>query len=56
MLVVNAILTPRMREADPDKEFPTFTSVEDIAAAIRFLCSDAGAKMNGKRLPLHPLR
>ena len=56
VLVVNAILTPRMREESPDKPFPTFTSAEDIADAIAFLCSDAGAKMNGKRLPLHPLR
>jgi NAD(P)-dependent dehydrogenase (short-subunit alcohol dehydrogenase family) len=54
IVVVNAILTPQMREADPDKPYPTFTSAEDIAEAIAFLCSDAGAKMNGKRLALHP--
>ena len=56
VLVVNAILTERMRAESPEKEFRTFTSTEDIAEAIRFVCSDAGAKMNGKRLPLHPLR
>lgn len=54
VLVVNAILTPQMREQNPDKPYRTFTSVEDIAEAIAFMCSDAGAKMNGKRLPLHP--
>ena len=54
IVVVNAILTPAMREQDPDKEFPTFTPVEAIADAIAFICSDAGARMNGKRLPLHP--
>jgi NAD(P)-dependent dehydrogenase (short-subunit alcohol dehydrogenase family) len=54
VLVVNAILTPAMREENPDKPFRTFTAAEDIAAAIAFLCSDAGRKMNGKRLPLHP--
>ena len=54
VLVVNAILTPQMREESPDKPFRTFTSAEDIAEAIAFVCSDAGAKMNGKRLPLHP--
>jgi NAD(P)-dependent dehydrogenase (short-subunit alcohol dehydrogenase family) len=54
VLVVNAILTPQMREESPEKEFKTFTSAEDIAEAIAFVCSDAAAKMNGKRLSLHP--
>jgi NAD(P)-dependent dehydrogenase (short-subunit alcohol dehydrogenase family) len=56
VIVVNAILTPRMREESPEKEFKTFTSAEEIAGALAFLCSDAAAKMNGKRLSLHPLR
>ncbi|MGH2926368.1 MAG: SDR family NAD(P)-dependent oxidoreductase [Solirubrobacterales bacterium] len=54
VIVVNAILTPQMREKSPDKEFPTFTTVEQIADAICFVCSDAAAKMNGQRLSLHP--
>ena len=54
VVVVNAILTPAMRERNPDKPYPTFTPVEDIAEAIAFICSDAGARMNGKRLELHP--
>jgi len=54
IVVVNAILTPQMREADPDKPYRTFTAAEDIAEAIAFLCSDAAAKMNGKRLALYP--
>jgi NAD(P)-dependent dehydrogenase (short-subunit alcohol dehydrogenase family) len=54
IIVVNAILTPRMREESPDKPFRTFTSAEQIAEAIAFVCSDAAAKMNGKRLSLHP--
>jgi len=52
IVVVDAILTPRMREGEPEKEFPTFTPAEDVAAAIAFLCSDAARKMNGQRLPL----
>jgi NAD(P)-dependent dehydrogenase (short-subunit alcohol dehydrogenase family) len=52
IVVVDAILTPSMREEQPDEEFPTFTPAEDIAAAIAFLCSDAAKKMNGQRLPL----
>ena len=54
IIVVNAILTPRMREEEPDKPFRSFTSAEQIAEAIAFVCSDAAAKMNGKRLSLHP--
>ncbi len=52
IIVVDAILTPRMREEDPDKDFPTFTPAEDIAAAVAFLCSEGAKKMNGQRLPL----
>jgi NAD(P)-dependent dehydrogenase (short-subunit alcohol dehydrogenase family) len=52
IVVVEAILTPRMREENPGKEFPTFTPAEDLAEAIAFLCSDAGQKMNGQRLRL----
>jgi NAD(P)-dependent dehydrogenase (short-subunit alcohol dehydrogenase family) len=52
VIVVDAILTPRMREENPDEKFPTFTSAEDIAEAIAFLCSDPSRKMNGQRFPL----
>jgi NAD(P)-dependent dehydrogenase (short-subunit alcohol dehydrogenase family) len=52
IVVVDAILTPRMREEDPDKEFPNFTPAEHVAAAIAFLCSGAAARMNGQRLAL----
>lgn len=52
IVVVDAILTPRMREENPGKDFPTFTPAEDIAAAVAFLCSDAAKKMNGQRFPL----
>jgi len=54
ILVVNAILTPEMREKNPEKPFKTFTSAEEIADAIAFICSDEARKMNGKRLALHP--
>jgi NAD(P)-dependent dehydrogenase (short-subunit alcohol dehydrogenase family) len=52
IVVVDAILTPRMREENPGKDFPTFTPAEHVAEAIGFLCSDAAAEMNGQRLPL----
>jgi NAD(P)-dependent dehydrogenase (short-subunit alcohol dehydrogenase family) len=54
ILVVNAIVTPQMRAADPDKAFKTFTDADDIAAGIAYLLGDNAAKMNGKRLSLHP--
>jgi NAD(P)-dependent dehydrogenase (short-subunit alcohol dehydrogenase family) len=52
IVVVDAILTPKMREESPGEEFPTFTPAEHIAEAIAFLCSDAAAETNGQRLPL----
>jgi NAD(P)-dependent dehydrogenase (short-subunit alcohol dehydrogenase family) len=52
IIVVDAILTPRMRAENPGKEFPTFTPAEHIAEGVAFLCSDAAAEMNGQRLRL----
>ena len=56
IVVVDAILTPRMRAESPGEGFPTFTPAEDLAAAIAFVCSDAAAKMNGQRLTVAPGR
>ncbi len=53
VVVVNAIVTPEMREANPDKPYTTFTDVAQIAGALTWLCTDAAAKMNGQRLRLH---
>jgi NAD(P)-dependent dehydrogenase (short-subunit alcohol dehydrogenase family) len=52
IVVVDAILTPRMREENPGEAFPTFTPAEQVADSIAFLCSDGAAKMNGQRLRL----
>lgn len=52
IVVVEAILTPRMRAESPGEAFPTFTPAEQVAGAIAFICSDAAEKMNGQRLPL----
>lgn len=52
IVVVEAILTPRMREESPGEAFPTFTPAERVAAGIAYLCSDAAANMNGQRLRL----
>jgi NAD(P)-dependent dehydrogenase (short-subunit alcohol dehydrogenase family) len=54
IVVIDALLTPRMREENPGKDFPTFTPAEHVAEAIAFLCSNAAEKVNGQRLPLFP--
>jgi NAD(P)-dependent dehydrogenase (short-subunit alcohol dehydrogenase family) len=53
VIAINALVTPEMRAAEPDKAFRTFTDAGDIAEAIRFVLSDAAAKMNGQRLALY---
>ena len=52
IIVVDAILAPRMREESPAEDFPSFTPAEEIADALAFLCSDGAGKMNGQRLSL----
>jgi len=52
VVVVGAVVTPAMRGESPDKDFSTFTSSEEIAEAVAYLCSDAAASMNGQRLTL----
>jgi NAD(P)-dependent dehydrogenase (short-subunit alcohol dehydrogenase family) len=52
IVVVEAILTPRMREEDPGGDYASFTPAEELAEAIAFVCSDAAAAMNGQRLSL----
>jgi NAD(P)-dependent dehydrogenase (short-subunit alcohol dehydrogenase family) len=52
VVVVGSIVTTEMREKSPDKDFSTFTPAEEIAEAVAYLCSDAGASMNGQRLTL----
>jgi NAD(P)-dependent dehydrogenase (short-subunit alcohol dehydrogenase family) len=53
VVVVNAIVTPQMREDDPEKTYKTFTDVGEIADALVYVSSDAARKMNGQRLSLH---
>jgi NAD(P)-dependent dehydrogenase (short-subunit alcohol dehydrogenase family) len=52
IVVVDAILTPRMREESPEGDFAGFTPAEHLAAGIEFLLGDEAAEMNGQRLPL----
>jgi NAD(P)-dependent dehydrogenase (short-subunit alcohol dehydrogenase family) len=53
IVVVNAIVTPRMRADNPHKSYSSFTDVTHIAEGILFLLGDEGVSMNGQRLSLH---
>jgi NAD(P)-dependent dehydrogenase (short-subunit alcohol dehydrogenase family) len=53
VVVVNAIVTPQMREANPDKAYATFTDAADLAGTLAWLCTDQAQRMNGQRLRLH---
>lgn len=52
LVVVGAIVTPAMRQEEPDKDYSTFTPAEQIADAVAYLSSDAAAAMNGQRVVL----
>ena len=52
IIVVNSIVTPEMRAAEPDKDYSKSTSAEEIAAAMLYLCSDEASAINGARLAL----
>ncbi len=53
IVVVNAIVTAKMRAENPDNAYRTFTDAREIADALLFLASEPGRKMNGHRLKLH---
>ena len=50
---VNAILTPQVREENPDKAYSNFTRAEDLAETLAWLLAPAAARMQGQRLALH---
>ena len=52
VVVVNAISTPAMREAEPDKDWSRFTMSEQIADTMVYVCSDAAGTMNGQHIRL----
>jgi NAD(P)-dependent dehydrogenase (short-subunit alcohol dehydrogenase family) len=53
LVVVNALVTDAMKQANPDKAYKTFTHVDEVAESLVFVCSDAARKMSGQRLSLH---
>ena len=55
ILAVKALVDDEMRAASPDRAFPGFTDVADLATAIVGLWSADAAKVNGTRITL-PVR
>lgn len=56
VLQVRAIDAEHRREREGSAETASWTTPEEISAAIVYLCSDAAGVVNGARLPLHGAR
>ncbi len=54
VFVVKALVDAGMRAKSPDRSFPGFTDVEDLAAAAVGLFTSPAAELNGRRLLLGP--
>lgn len=52
VLVIKALVDARMRAAAPERKFPGFTDVEELAARIVGLWSTGAAELNGARIVL----
>ncbi len=53
LLVVRAIDTQHRRDSERTAETANWTTPEEIASAIVYLCSDAAGVVNGARMPLY---
>ena len=54
IFVVKALVDAAMRAKSPERTFPGFTDVEDLAAAAVGLFTSPAAELNGRRLLLGP--
>jgi NAD(P)-dependent dehydrogenase (short-subunit alcohol dehydrogenase family) len=54
VLVLKALVDPAMRSRHPERRFPGFTDVEDLAAAVVGLFEKPAAELNGQRILLTP--
>ncbi|MDR6989327.1 NADP-dependent 3-hydroxy acid dehydrogenase YdfG [Paenarthrobacter nitroguajacolicus] len=52
IFVVKALVDPAMRAAHPERRFPGYTDVEDLAAAVVRLFGEPAANLNGQRIVL----
>lgn len=55
VFVVKALVDDGMRSSQPERKFPGYTDVEQLAAAAVGLFSQPAAELNGQRLLLAPL-
>ena len=54
VFVVKALVDAAMRAKSPERRFPGFTDVEDLAAAAVGLFTSPAAELNGRRMLLGP--
>lgn len=54
VFVAKALVDAGMRSRQPERKFPGYTDVEDLAAAVVGLFGQSAEELNGKRLPLIP--
>ncbi|UKA51537.1 SDR family NAD(P)-dependent oxidoreductase [Arthrobacter sp. FW305-123] len=54
ILVVKALVDATMRKAQPERRFPGFTDVEELATAVVGLFEQPAAALNGQRILLAP--
>lgn len=54
ILVIKALVTPGMRQERPDRKFPGFTDVADLAETVAGLWGRPAAELNGQHLWLTP--
>jgi NAD(P)-dependent dehydrogenase (short-subunit alcohol dehydrogenase family) len=52
ILVVRKIDAAHERETAPGPKNASWTTPEELVAAMRYLCSDEGSAVNGVRIPL----
>ena len=53
VLRVRAIDADGVRDREPSQRTAAWTTAEEIAAAVLYLCSPAAGTVNGARIPLH---
>jgi len=53
MLLVRTIDVAHVRDSEPSPDTASWTTPEEISAAVRYLLSDAARVVNGARIPLY---